>query len=219
MRHEESTMVLTRLAIIAALFAAAAVVPAGRAAAAERTPAPAAAGTVESPTAQLQKAKAARGKARDKAKAALIAAIDGRIESAGTAGNLDTLKSLTVQKDAFVTAGVVPDLPALTDDVAKYNQAVRQADGKLVAAYEAAIAVYMKASRFPEAMKARQGRRDLLEGKADAPAADTAEGAELILERIKRDYLAEVAEHKKKLMAAVDARLTAATEAGDLKAA
>src|SRR4051794_2698315 len=64
---------------------------------------------------QLDTAKAKRAADRAKAQTALIAAIDAQIKTAGAAGDLDALKGLTSQKDAFVTAGVVPNLPALKD--------------------------------------------------------------------------------------------------------
>src|SRR4051812_14532198 len=87
----------------------------------------------------LEKAKATRDDDRAKAKNTLIASIDALIKSAGAAGDLEGLKTLTAQKDALVSTGVLPNLPTLKDAVGQYTLAQRKADGELVAAYEVAI--------------------------------------------------------------------------------
>ena len=187
--------------------AASAAAPAAPAA----TPAPAADPVKD----QLDKAKAQRTDERAKARAALVQAVDAQIKAAGSAGDLDALKLLTAQKDGFVTAGVLPNLPALKDAVALYTQALRKADGGMVAAYETAIEAYTSKSKAEEAMNVRKERHALLEG-TNEPASPDAPG--LVLDRAKSDYQKAVDDAKKAYVQAFDAKITAATDAGNLTA-
>jgi hypothetical protein len=165
---------------------------------------------------QLQQARDARTQAREKAKSALVQGIDAQIKSAGAAGDLDTLKILTNQKDAFTTAGALPTLPALKDATAEYSAAIRKADGSLVAAYETAIEAYTKDSNADEASRLRKERRALLEGGGDQPSAESPEAIGVLLDRAKSDYQQSVADAKKTYLQAIDTRINSASDAGDL---
>jgi hypothetical protein len=164
----------------------------------------------------LEKAKAARVDERAKAKSAFIASIDALIKAAGSAGDLDGLKTLTAQKDAFASTGVLPNLPSLKDAAGQYTQALRKADGGLVAAYEVAIQGYTDAQKTAEADALRRERQQLLNGAA-APA-DSPEAFALILDRAKADYQTTINDGRKAYVQSIASRADAAARSGDLNA-
>ncbi len=167
---------------------------------------------------QLDKAKALRTEDRAKARTTLIQAIDVQIKTAGSAGDLDTLKILTTQKDDFLTAGIVPNIPALKEPVAQYTQSLRKADGALVAAYETAIEAYTSESKADAAAVVRNDRCALLDGTSESSSPGSPEAVGLVLELARSDYQQAVGDAKKTLLQAIDARINTATNAGDLKA-
>src|SRR5688500_11090141 len=114
----ELDMIL-RLTIILALLAGAAAVR-GQAAAPDAV------------KTKLDAAHAARTSARAAARAELLKAIDEKVKSAANAGDLETLKAVTPQKDAFVNAGISPTHASLAGAAATYDQAMRRADRKSV---------------------------------------------------------------------------------------
>ena len=168
----------------------------------------------------LDTARAVRADARAKARTDLFQAFDEQIKSAAATGNLDGVKALTAQKDAFTSAGTLPSSPLMKDAAAQYDQATRTADSQLAAAFETAIEEYTKGGKVNDALEARRQRRILLEGKEDAPIAGAPATPEAIaanLDKAKADYNQSIADAKKALVAAIDARITAATQSGDLK--
>jgi hypothetical protein len=164
----------------------------------------------------LEKAKTTRTEERARAKTTLVASIDVFIKAAAGAGDLEGLKVLTAQKDALVTAGVLPNLAVLKDPVAQYTQALRKADGELVAAYETAIQSYANAQKNTEADALRRERQQLLNGGA-APA-DSPEAFALILDRAKADYQSTINDARKVYVQTIVARVEVATRNGDLAA-
>ena len=162
----------------------------------------------------LQTAKAQRTQEHAKAKTDLVQAMDKQIKDAGSAGNLDLLKTLTSQKDAFETTGILPDAAPLKDAVAAYTQAMHKADGELVAAYETAI----NSATPDQAMVLRKERRELLEGASDKPAADSPEAVGVLLDRARTQYTQEVTDAKKVYLHAFDVRIDTVSSSGDLNA-
>lgn len=168
----------------------------------------------------LDSARSARADACSKARTALFDAFDRQIKSASQSGNLEGVRTLTAQKDAFTASGVAPTSPMMKDAAAQYDEAVRSADGRLAAAFEDAIEGYTRLSLLNEAMEARRQRRLLLESTAEGPAAGgpvSPESVAAALDQAKGDYGRAVADAQRSLLAAIDSRIAGATQAGDLK--
>jgi hypothetical protein len=164
----------------------------------------------------LEKAKATRADDRAKARTALVSSIDALIKSAGAAGDLDRLKTLTAQKDALVGNGVLPNLPSLKEPVAQYTLTLRKADGELVAAYEVAIQAYSDAQKSAEADTLRKERQQLL--SSGPTALDSPEAFALVLDRAKADYQSAINDGRKAYVQVIAARVESATRTGDLNA-
>ncbi len=167
---------------------------------------------------QLDKAKTMRADELARARTALIEAIDAQVKAAGAAGDLDLLRVVTTQKDEFVTAGLLPNIAALKDAGATYTQSARRADGKLVEAYEDAIEAYTTRSMIDRATVLRKERNALLEGTTGQASQDSPAAVGLLLERAKADYRQAVADAKHALVLAIEARIDASSDAGDLNA-
>jgi hypothetical protein len=167
---------------------------------------------------ELDKAKTISSAEHARARAALIQAIDAHIKTTAASGDLDALKSLTSQKDAFTTVGVLPNAALLKDAVTQYSAALRKADGQLVVAYEAAIQALTDTNQADEAKNLRRERQAILSGAAasDGGASDMPEAVLVVFERSKSDYLKTVADARKAYLDVISSRMDAATRAGDL---
>jgi hypothetical protein len=94
---------------------------------------------------ELSRAKEAYRAALDKARAALLEAIDQRIKDAALAGSLADVKSLQSQRDAFETGGTLPRHPRLVKASHDCQDAGKKARVAMTAAYDKAVKDYTKA--------------------------------------------------------------------------
>jgi len=100
---------------------------------------------------EVEKAKAALDEAIQKANIALAASVDLKIKEAAATGNLDTVKKLIAEKEAFEAEGKVPASRDLKTAAAQHTQAIRKAREAMEAAYDKAVRQYTKDLKLEKA--------------------------------------------------------------------
>jgi hypothetical protein len=173
---------------------------------------------------KLNAAKAAHAQAINSAVATMSAAFDAQIKSLTAAGDADNAKVLAGQKAAFIATGALPTSPLMGPAIGQLLQSTKEANDALVDAYNKAITGFNQEPRADLATKARQ-ERDALMTPVVAGGVGTQTPANAILppEYIAQQLEAAKAQHRQDIDAAkgallktIDARINAATDAGDL---
>ena len=122
----------------------------------------------------LDQAKDEHGAALDSAKKKWLDMIDARTKAAENRGDLKTVESLTKAKESVQKDGTMPedvkDVSVIGAGKA-YQGAVKQADQKLVAAYQKAIKDYTKAHHVAEAEAAQKELDDMHDGAGATASA------------------------------------------------
>jgi hypothetical protein len=127
------------------------------------------AGGAEEPDPALAKARGEYYDTTDKAKAALLGAFASAIKNATAAGNLDAVKALRAEKEAFETGGRLPSSMYMKTPAANYQAALKQAALILEKAYEQSIKDLTKAGKLKQA---EDVRAELKSFRSKAPATN-----------------------------------------------
>ena len=118
----------------------------------------------------LDAARTAYGKQAEAAASALTEALDAKVQEVAGKKDLDGLKVVKAQRDAFVQDGTLPASPLLATARAEYSRAVRAAKADLQKALEKARGDYTQAVRIREAeavdAELQQLKAELQTGKA-----------------------------------------------------
>jgi hypothetical protein len=114
----------------------------------------------QEPREALDKAKAEYAEASDKARAALLDALAAAHKSATAAGNLDVVKSIQAEADAFEKNGKVPTSPRMKNAVATYQASMKQATAAVTKSYEQAVRDLTKAGKIADAEAVQAGLKE-----------------------------------------------------------
>ena len=151
-------------------------------------------GAADSIPGRLQTAKSHMQDEVSKARQALVAVIDGRMNAAADGGNLQAVQSLQLVKTSAASDGSVG--PDCTDDQVqeakkRYDQNVSSAAQHLAVAYRQAIAEYTKARQFIEAQAVQEEFKASEIADADGVASSdgTAPGALAVDRKLKPGML------------------------------
>ncbi|VTS00839.1 unnamed protein product [Gemmata massiliana] len=115
----------------------------------------------QDPSAPVEKAKKAYIESADKARSTLLDAFKSASAAATTSGDLNTVKTVQAERDAFENGGKLPTSVRMRTAVASYQQSMKQARTTLDAAYEQAIKDFTKAGKIPEAEALQTELHDL----------------------------------------------------------
>lgn len=176
-------------------------------------PAPAEDGQADPIKAALDGAKAAHTQAVNNASKDLLAAFDDKIKSVSKTGNLNAVKQLMAEREAFESAGKLPSSNVMQAAVAKYWQATKQPDDALVSAYETAVREYTRKMLIDRAEAVQNQMKEFLAGRKAGTAFDP------ILARLneaKKQHRTRLQEAKEDLLLELDQMIRAAADRGDL---
>lgn len=170
----------------------------------------------------LDAAKTARMQAVNDAIATMSAAFDVQIKSSDTDAN--TARILSDQKAIFIGNGQLPSSPLMSRAAAVFLQSTKDANNKMVDAYYTAIEGFNKESKPDLASQARRERDALLSAPggsfhaAQVPTSPipTPEAIGKELDAAKTQYRLATANDTAVLLEAIDKRINAATDAGNL---
>jgi hypothetical protein len=99
----------------------------------------------------LEKAKKTYADATEKAKNTLVDGFATAIKTATGSGNLDVVKALQAEKEAFEGSGKLPGSPRMKTAATSYLLSMKQATTALDKAYEQAVKDLTKAGKLTEA--------------------------------------------------------------------
>jgi hypothetical protein len=122
----------------------------------------------DEPDEVLKKAKKSYYEATDKARATLLEGFASTIKTATASGNLDVVKALQAEKEAFESSGKLPTSARMKAAVAAYQVSLKQATTALDKAFEQAVKDFTKAGKLAQADAAQA---ELKEFRSRAPAA------------------------------------------------
>jgi hypothetical protein len=182
---------------------------------------------------KLDDAERVNTRARQQAADALRAACDAAVRSAVEAKQTDQATELKTQEAAFTAGGTLPASPAVEQAVADYREAVGTADSNLDRAFVRAVRHYGAQGDTDKAIAVEQEKTKIGRQHSGGPAVPVeASGApgdpagkpeggnpEQALAAAKVQYRADADDAMKTLVAKVDARFNAVTDAGDLQPA
>lgn len=165
---------------------------------------------------KLDAAKTSRAQAVKSADAALVTAFDDQIKSLAGASKMEDLKAVLGQRDEFNKTHTLPSVPAMAPAVDAYRKSMKAENAKLAAAFDEAIRQRNKDMKVEDAAELRQEREKLLSGEG-AAVTPTGDAIYDRLQQAKADHDKTVANAKQKLLDVIEARMSAAADAGDLK--
>jgi hypothetical protein len=113
------------------------------------------------PDPALTKAKKAYSESSDKAKAALLEAFATAIKTATASGNLDVVKALQAEKEAFEAGGKLPASARLKQAATTYQATMRQAARTLEKDFDQTIKDLTKAGKLAQAEAAQAELKEL----------------------------------------------------------
>ncbi len=171
--------------------------------------------------AALAAAKQGHQQAVQAARSDLVKAFEAAVKEIAATGDLNGVKALLSEKDAFDAKGQLPSAPKLENAVTAYRKLRQQADADLTAAYQAAVKQYTMALKIEEATAVDREFQDFREGIQDssAPATGTTpslSAADPMADARQKYHLA-LNEAKTRFLEAIDQRLLEVAGAGDLE--
>lgn len=174
----------------------------------------------------LDNAKAVHEKARQRAAEAVRTACDNAIKVAGVEKQAAVAADLKAQEQAFSSTGVVPTAAAVKQAADEYREAIAVADANLERAYVRAVRRYADQGESEKAL-AVEREKATLRGQQPAAAStgpatrgvpdEAATGRSLAAARAQ--YRTDVGEARRTLVAQLEGKLNAATDAGQLRSA
>jgi hypothetical protein len=114
----------------------------------------------EDPIENLEKAKKAYSEAVEKAKHALVEGFATAIKTATGSGNLDVVKALQAEKEAFEGSGKLPSSARMKPALTAYHTSLKQAMATIEKAYDQTIKDLTKAMKFSEAEAVQTQRKE-----------------------------------------------------------
>ncbi len=163
--------------------------------------------------AALDRAKAAHAEAAANAGKDLLIVLDDKIKSVAKTGDLNGLKQLIAEREAFVADGKLPSSKLIRPAVAKYSLAVKHAEDALIGAYQKAIKDYTRKMQIEQAEAVQKKMKAFLAKRKAGSAFDP------ILTRLnnaKKLHRTKLADAKGDLLAQLDHVIRAVADRGDL---